>query len=189
MDVLTKLNWMDLAILVLIAGGIFAGWIQGTVRHFLDALAVLLAFIIASQLKHPLAAMLSGAWTAFTPGLRELIIYLVLFVALTIGAWLLVSAFYRRTPLPIGRQADELIGAILGFVAAAISVVFFYVVLASFFRNASSASIADAGWLANLYDGLNSSLLVGWLRALVIPTAGFLARPFVPAEIAALLRR
>jgi hypothetical protein len=41
--------------------------------------------------------------------------------------------------------------------------------------------------VAGYYDALNSSLIVQFFRETLIPTAGFLARPFVPDEIARLL--
>jgi hypothetical protein len=56
-------------------------------------------------------------------------------------------------------------------------------VLDSFFLTGNDTG----GWVAALYDALNSSLIVEFLREVVIPTAGFLARPFVPEDVARLL--
>ena len=63
----------------------------------LNALVVVVAFVIASQLRDPLYDVLSF-WQAFTAELRVLIIFLVLFIGLVIGGWFVVRAFYRRTP-------------------------------------------------------------------------------------------
>jgi len=41
--------------------------------------------------------------------------------------------------------------------------------------------------VSSYYDALNDSVLVQFFRETIIPTAGFLARPFVPGEIADLL--
>jgi hypothetical protein len=41
--------------------------------------------------------------------------------------------------------------------------------------------------VAGLYDVLNGSIIVQFFRESIIPTAGLLARPFVPDEIARLL--
>jgi hypothetical protein len=56
-------------------------------------------------------------------------------------------------------------------------------VLDSFFLGGGEA----AGWLGGYYDELNSSLIIGFFRDTIIPVAGFVMRPFVPDEIAALL--
>lgn len=48
--------------------------------------------------------------------------------------------------------------------------------------------LADAtGPVGAYYNALDDSLIVGFLRETVIPGVGFVARPFVPREIAQLL--
>lgn len=188
MEGLAQLSWMDLAIVALLAGGIFIGYTQGMIRYVLNALAVLVAFVLASQLKGPLFEIL-GFWTAFTPELRELLLFILLFVALMIGGWFAIRAFYRRTRLPIIQQADEVGGALFGLLFVALVLTFHLVVLDSFFEAARETDIATAGPLKGYYDAMNSSLIVQFLRDSLIPTVGSLARPFVPREIATLLSR
>ena len=72
----------------------------------------------------------------------------------------------------------------LGLIFAALVLTFQLVVFDSFFM----AGNQTGGWVASYYNALNDSLIVGFLRETVIPTAGFLARPFVPEEIASLLQ-
>lgn len=186
MEFLSQLSPIDLFIVVLLAGGVFAGFTQGLIRYALNALVVVVAFVIASQLKRPLFDML-GFWEAFPDALREQIIFLVLFVGLVIGGWFIVRAFYKRTRLPIARQLDELGGAVLGLLFAALSIVFLLVVMDSFFQTASESAIADAGWLEGFYRAMNGSVLVDFFRSTLIPTFGWVARPLVPREIADLL--
>ena len=57
------------------------------------------------------------------------------------------------------------------------------VILDSFFLEGGEGP----GWLTAYYDGLNSSLIIGFFRDNVIPIVGFVMRPFLPDEIAALL--
>jgi uncharacterized membrane protein required for colicin V production len=184
----SQLSPIDLFIVAILAAGVFAGFTQGIIRYALNAVVVLVAFVIASQLKGPLFDLL-GAWRAFTPSLREQIIFLVLFVGLVIGGWFLVRAMYKRTRLPIARQLDELGGAVLGLLFAALVIVFLLVVMDNFFLTASEGEAAGAGPLKGFYDAMDSSVLVQFFRDVLIPTAGFLARPFVPSDIAQLLER
>lgn len=187
MELIGRLNWVDVALVILLALAVFIGYMQGILRYVLSAIVVIVAFVVASQLKGPLTASL-GFWTPTTPELKELWIFLFLFFAFVIGGWFVVRVFYRRTRLPIVRQLDEIGGALLGLLFAVLVIGFHVVVLDSFFRLASGDEIGRSGWLRDYYGALNDSVLVGFVRDTLIPVAGFLARPFVPPEIAALLQ-
>ena len=186
MEFVTKLGPIDLFIIVLLAVGIFAGFTQGLIRYAFNIVVVILAFIIASQLRDPMFNLLSF-WEAFSPDLRRQIIFLLLFVGLTIGGWFLVRVFWRGTRLPIAKQLDELGGAVLGLLFAALSIVMSLVVMDTFFRTASDSAVAGAGPLRGLYDAMDGSVLVDFFRSTLIPTLGQIARPFVPADIARFL--
>jgi len=181
-ELLAELSWFDLVIIGLLAGGVFIGFTQGMIRYVLNAAAVVVAFVLASQLRDPVFDLLRF-WGAFTPAGRELLIFWILFLGFTIAGWFAIRALYHRTRLPIVRQLDEIGGAIFGLLFVALYLTFQLVVLDSFFLTGNDTG----GWVAGLYDALNSSLIVDFLREVVIPTAGFLARPFVPEEIARLL--
>ena len=182
MELLTRLSWVDLLIIVILAGGAFAGFTQGMIRYVLNALAVIVAFVLAAQLKGPLVDLL-GFWRAFTPEGRELLIFILLFVGFVIAGFLAIRGLYHRTRLPIIRQLDEIGGAIFGLIFAALVLTFQLLVYDSFFR----AGGETAGWVASYYQALNDSLIIAFFRETLVPTAGFLARPFVPSEIADLL--
>lgn len=182
MELLSELSWVDLVIIVVLAAGVFVGFTQGMIRYVLNAAAVLVAFVLASQLKGPIFELLRF-WGAFTPGGRELLIFVILFFGFVIAAWFTIRALYHRTRLPIIRQLDEIGGAIFGLIFVALLLTFQLVVLDTFFLGGNDTG----GWVAGYYDALNSSLLIQFMRETVIPTAGFLARPFVPDEVARFL--
>ena len=182
MDVLARLSWFDLVIIIILAAGVFAGFTQGMIRYVLNALAVIVAFVLAAQLKGPVVDLL-GSWRAFTPEGRELLIFVLLFFGFVIAGFFAIRALYHRTRLPIIRQLDEIGGAIFGLIFAALVLTFQLLVFDSFFR----AGGETGGWVAAWYEILNDSLIIQFFRDTLIPTAGFLARPFVPEEIADLL--
>ena len=93
MEVLTKLGPIDLFIIILLALGVFAGFTAGLVRYGLNIVVVIVAFIIASQLRVPLYNVLSF-WHAFTQDLREQLLFLGLFLVLAISGWFMVRSFY-----------------------------------------------------------------------------------------------
>jgi uncharacterized membrane protein required for colicin V production len=181
-ELFRELSWVDLAIILVLAIGVFVGFTQGTIVYVLNSLALLVAFVVAAQLRGPILDLL-GFWTAFGPEGRGLLIFVILFFGLTITAWFLIWATYRRTRLPIAKQIDEVGGAILGLLYVALLISLHLVVLDSFFRGGGEAE----GWLGGYYDQLNGSLIVGFFRDTIVPVAGFVMRPFVPDEIAALL--
>ncbi len=182
MELLEQLSWVDLVIIGILAAGVFAGFTQGMIRYVLNAIAVLVAFVLASQLKGPVVDLL-GFWRMFSPGGRELLIFMVLFIGFVIAGFFAIRAFYKRTRLPVAKQLDEIGGAIFGLIFAAMFLTFQLLVLDSFFK----AGGEPVGWVGSYYDALNESLLISYFRETLIPTAGFLARPFVPREIADLL--
>lgn len=183
MEFLQKLGPIDLLIVASLAAGVFAGFMQGMVRYALNIVVVIVAFIVAGLLRGPFDGILSG-WNVFGPELREQLVFLILFVGLTIGGWFIVRVFWRGTRLPVAKQLDEIGGAVLGLVFAAFSIVMTMVVMDTFFRSAPDAAVGAAGPLKGFYDAMDSSVLVDFFRATLIPTLGQLARPFVPSEIA-----
>jgi uncharacterized membrane protein required for colicin V production len=180
-EVLSRLSWMDLLVIGLLAGGVFVGYTQGLIRYVLNAVVVLIAFVVAAQLRDPLIDVLRF-WTAFTPEVRELLVFLVLFIGLVVGGWFLVRAFYKQTRLPIVKQLDEIGGAIFGLIFAALVISLQLVILDTLYD--VPAQEEGAGILKGWYDGLNSSLIIGFFRDTLIPAAGVVLRPFVPREIA-----
>lgn len=189
MDILSELNFIDLLIIVALAAGAFAGFTQGMIRYILSWVAIIVAFIVAAQLKEPMTEVL-GFWKAFTPELREFYVFIVLFIGLTIAGWFLVRAFYKTTRLPIVKQVDEIGGAILGVLFAATFIVMQLIVFDSLFRgNVVGEGIiaSQVAGLKSYYDALNDSVLVEFFRTTIIPAVGFIARPFVPEEIARFL--
>lgn len=183
MEFLRQLSVMDLFIVLVLAAGVFAGFTQGLIRYALNVVVVLVAFVIASLLERPLYNAL-GFWEAFNPLLREQILFLVLFIGLVVGGWFVVRALYQRTRLPIARQLDELGGAVLGLLWAALFIGFLVVVMDTFFRTAPESITERAGIIKGLYEALDSSALVELFRDTLVPAFGYLARPFVPSSIA-----
>ena len=147
MELLERLSWIDLVIIGILAGGVFAGFTQGMIRYALNSLAVIVAFVLASQLKGPVVDLLRF-WRAFTPEGRELIIYVILYFGFVIAGFFAVRAFVQRTRLPIVKQVDEIGGAVFGLLFVALVLTFHLVVLDSFFLGGGETG----GWLNSYYE-------------------------------------
>ena len=184
MDLLGQLTWFDLVIIIALIVGVFVGFTQGMIRYVLNCVAVLVAFVLAAQLKGPLMDLL-GFWRAFTPQGRELLIFNLLFIGFVVAGWFVIRALYHRTRLPIIRQLDEIGGAIFGLLWVALLITFHLVVYDSY----TAAGGEPVGFVGSYIEAMNASVLVQYFREILIPTAGFLVRPFVPSEIADLLAK
>jgi uncharacterized membrane protein required for colicin V production len=181
-ELLSRLTWFDLAIIFVLAGAVFAGFMQGMIRYVLNSIAVIVAFILAAQLKGPVVELLRF-WEAFGPEGKELLVFILLFVGFVVGGFFAIRALYHRTRLPIVRQLDEIGGAIFGLLFAALVLSFQLVVYDSFFKGGGETG----GWVASYYQAMDDSVIIGFFRETIIPVAGYVARPFVPDEIARLL--
>lgn len=178
MELLSQLTWVDLAIIAILAGGVFAGFTQGVMRYILNSVAVLIAFVLASQLAVPLVDLL-GFWEAFTPAGRQFLVFNVLFYGFVIAGFLIVRAAYKRTRLPIMRQLDEIGGAIFALVWVVLIICFGLIIMDSFFEGGGQTG----GWVNSLYEALNDSVIIQFFRDAILPIVGFLVRPFVPEDL------
>jgi uncharacterized membrane protein required for colicin V production len=177
-ELLSQLTWVDLAIIAILAGGVFAGFTQGMIRYVLNSVAVLIAFVLASQLTVPLVDLL-GFWEAFTPEGREFLVFNVLFFGFVVIGFFVIRAFYSRTRLPIVRQLDEIGGAIFGLVWTVLIICFALIIMDAFFEGGGQTG----GWVASLYESLNESVIIQFFRDTILPFVGFLVRPFVPEDL------
>lgn len=183
-DMIGQLTWLDLVIILALVVGVFVGFTQGMIRYVLNCVAVIVAFVLSAQLKGPILDLL-GFWRAFSPAGRQLLVFIILFVLFVVVGFIVIRALYRRTRLPIWRQLDELGGAIFGLLFVALVITFHLLVYDSYFIVGDEAA---GGWVQAYYETLNESVLVQFFRDTIVPSAGFMARPFVPSDIADLLR-
>lgn len=188
MEIIGQFTVTDLVVLVTLAGGVLAGFQQGMLRYLLNGVVVIVAFILASQLKGPIADTIGSFWDFGSPNQQELWFFIGLFAVGVIGGFLLVRLFYRQTRLPIIRQIDEIGGAILGLLWVAILYSFSLVLLDSYFLTAPEAPTEAATVLGPIYEALNNSVILGWFRDVLVPILGFIVGPFIPDELEPFIR-
>lgn len=186
MEFLSNLSPMDIFVVAALTAGVFFGFTQGLVRYAINAVMVLVAFVVAAQLERPLFDLLSF-WTYFTPALREELIFLFLYIALLVAGWFVARAIGRGTEIGLPRQLDELGGAIMGIIWVVLIITFLMVVMDTFFLTASDNDIASAGIIHGFWQAMNSSALVQLFQDIVLPTVGYLVSFVVPSDTAVFL--
>jgi uncharacterized membrane protein required for colicin V production len=185
-EFISDLQLIDLFVVLCLAAGVFAGFTQGIIRTLLNCVVVLVAFVAASILRDPLFELLTF-WQAFTPELRQEIVYLVLFIGVLIGGWFAVRAIWRRSRLPVPKSLDEIGGAILGVLFVAMVITFLMVVLDAFFLTAPDAAAVGAGLIRDFYRAMDASVLVDFFQTALLPAFGLILSPLLPDDIADLL--
>jgi len=109
------LNWLDVAVVIILAFFVFHGSQRGLVRTLLDCLAVLLAIFAASQIYKMLS-------TGIMPALRSpdkvpyVITFAALWLALYLALDLLISALQKFVKVSFIPVVENLLGGLLGFV-------------------------------------------------------------------------
>ena len=193
MDIFRSITWADLLVVLMLAVGALAGFTQGLLRAFMACFAVLAAFVVASQLKASLASALTF-WTAFNAEVREVVGFVVLYLLIALALWLAINIAGRGARLPVARQVNEISGSLFGVAAAALTAVFLVVALSSHYAQPAhvvddGATSGEAPALRNFYVTLRDSAIVRALSGGLVPTAGQLARPFVPDDVAEVIAR
>ena len=190
LDFISALTWADILVVLVLALGALLGYMQGILQYTLGWVAVIVSFVLASWMKGPVTGAL-GFWTQFDEPHREVIVFLVLYVAAIIASWVLIGTLIRGTVLPIHRTVNEIVGAICGVVFGALALVFFTAALGSLFGQPGGVGLEsegrDADALRGLYVALDGSLVLDALRAVFIPTAGWVARFLVPEDVRPIL--
>ena len=119
--------------------------------------------------------------------LRPFIGFLTVFVASSIAFALVIQGFYQPQPLfKKARFADEIIGALLGLVQAAVILGAFIIILDSFFRIPGLATDPqELPFLRTIWEALDPTKFAELFRQTLIPALIALTGLFIPETIKA----
>jgi membrane protein required for colicin V production len=159
------MNWVDIVIIVLVAGFGFLGWRNGVIRWAFTVAGVIAGVVLAGQFYDELAPVM-----AFTDseGIRKVVAFAAVFIAVMIGAWLIARILRTVLKVLLLGWVDSLAGLALGVVGGAL---------------AASALLTAFGVVpvGSLQDAVASSTLAEPL----LRSTGFI-RAFLPAEFDAI---
>lgn len=166
---------IDLVLILFFMGFFVLGFAQGTIRRLIGLAAILFSFFFAANLSEPLGEYLGANWTQFPRQYAYMIGFGTVFIAAALAFALVVQGFYRPQPLfKKARFADELIGALLGIVQAAVILGATVIILDTFFRIPGiPADPQELPLLRELWTALDGSQIVRGFRDTIIP--GFIA--------------
>ncbi len=116
------MNALDIALCVLLAIGLVAGFARGMVRIVIGILSLVVAFALASRYQDPIAAVLTARHVAATPA--RIGAYVLVFLATMIAGGLVAFVVGKILKLAMLSWADRIAGAALGLLAAMLAAAF-----------------------------------------------------------------
>ena len=184
---LSGVNTVDLLLVLYFMSFFILGFAQGTIRRLLGLGSILFSFLLAANLAPPLGEFLGTNWTQFPRAYSYMVGFLTVFVALSIAFALVIQGFYQPQPLfKKARFADEIIGALLGLVQAAVILGAFIIILDSFFRIPGLATDPqELPFLRTIWEALDPTKFAELFRETLIPALIALTGLFIPETIKA----
>ena len=184
---LSRVNTVDLLLVLYFMGFFILGFAQGTLRRLLGLGAILFSFLLAANLAAPLGEFLGANWTQFPREYSYMVGFLMVFVASSVAFALIVQGFYQPQPLfQKARFADEIIGGLLGLVQAAVILGAFIIILDSFFRIPGLATDPqELPFLRTIWEALDPTKFAILFRDTLIPAFFALTGLFIPENIKA----
>lgn len=178
---IASLTPADIVILVILLTAFVVGWIQGVIRQLLGLGAFVAAFVLAANLRNPLADFLSRNWTFFAPEFNAMVALLALWIAIGVTLTIAIQMFYRRVPI-VSRFSwiDELLGGLLGAAVAALVVGLVVIALDTFYRVSGVPGQNDVEWMRRLWQALDDSAIVEIYRQTLIPGVVAVLKPLLP---------
>ncbi|HET9084730.1 MAG TPA: CvpA family protein [Candidatus Limnocylindrales bacterium] len=163
------------------------GFAQGTIRRLIGIASILFSFLLAANLADPLSEFLKANWRDQNPEYSYMVGFLTVFVAASVAFAIVIQGFYKPQPLfEKARFVDELIGGVLGVIQAGIILGAFVVILDSYYRLNAPPRDTELQFLRDFWTFLDSSQIVDFFRATLIPLFFTLFGFLVPDKIEAM---
>ncbi len=187
---ITSQTLFDILFLLLLLGALVLGFVQGAIRRLLGIVSLVLAFLIAVNLRDPLGAFLAKNWTQFPTEYSYMLAFLGLFVLGAVLLTILIQGFYHRSLIRNSQALDEIVGAVLGVLQAILLVGLLGIILDSYFKVPGAPHTSgELGFLRSLYEAWDGSEVALVYRDVLIPAFLSLVGWLVPDAIEALYRR
>ena len=180
-----NLNLFDLLVAFFVFGFFVAGFIQGTVRRLIGLGILVVASLLAINLRDPFGSWLAGYWVQFPKAYSTMLAFGASFIVIYLAGSILVQVFYRRTTLfKRSTLADEVIGGLLGILQSVLLVGILITILDSFYRIPGvEPSSNELGILHDIYRAYDPSQTAIIFRDTLIPAFLALFAWITPAAL------
>jgi uncharacterized membrane protein required for colicin V production len=177
----------DLGILIGLGVFFFLGVAQGAIRRLIGILSMLLAFMVAANLRDPLGGFFADNWRQFNSDYNKLLAFVIVFVVVAFASSLITQGAYKRTDLSAQHPIiDDIVGGLLGL-AQAMMLLLFIVIIVNSYIIPDPAPSGDVTYLHDAQNMLvNHSYIAVFMAQHVAPGFVHLVSFLLPADLVTL---
>ena len=174
---------VDLAILVGLGVFFFLGVMQGAIRRLIGIGSMLVAFLIAGNLREPAGNFLADNWTQFDRDYNKLLAFVIVFVVVAVLSSIVTQGFYKRADISAQHPIlDDIIGGLLGLLQGVLLLLYIVIILNSFIL--PPAHSGDVTYLRDAQDMIvNQSHISSWLNDHVAPVFMHIVSFLLPSDL------
>jgi membrane protein required for colicin V production len=185
-DFLKGAPLVDIAIVVWFFVWFVLGFMQGVIRRALGILSIVLAFMVAANLRDPVGDNLNQNWHQFSLDYNKLLAFTIFFVIGTVVSSVLIQGFYKRTDISADHPVvDDIIGGVLGLAQGLVLLLFAIVILNS--STLPPAQPGDVSQLRYVQDMIvNQSHIADALRTTIVPVVMHIMSFILPSDLVSL---
>jgi uncharacterized membrane protein required for colicin V production len=180
---ITSAPLADLGILFFLALFLIAGVMQGPIRRLLGMAVMVVAFLVAANVRDSAGDFLNDNWRQFDLGYNRLLAFALIFGAISIFGVVAVELSYSRVEL-LARHpvVDDVAGGVVGVLEGLLLLVLLVMILGSF-----SLPLERPGDVTQVRSAqdllLHQSHIGGWIRDSVAPIFVHVLSLLLPSDL------
>ncbi|MBI2763435.1 MAG: CvpA family protein [Chloroflexi bacterium] len=185
---ITSIKGVDLLVFFVLFALFVLGYMQGVIRRLLGIGSILLALLIAAQIRTPLGDFLTANWTQYSPQYDHMIAFGSVFVAGVVGSTIALQLFFKPMPLFANYPVlDEILGGMLGLVQGALILAAFFLITDPFFVVVGAgAQNNEFPFIRQIYEALQGTVTADVVRNQVIPFFLLFFGALFPSDVTSL---
>jgi uncharacterized membrane protein required for colicin V production len=177
---------IDLGLLLGLTAFFFLGVVQGAIRRLLGIASMLVAFVLAANLRNPVGDFLAGNWTQFDLGYNRLLAFGIVFAAGSVAASITIQGFYKRQDLSTEHPiADDIVGGLLGLLQGIVVLTMLVIIF-----NSYTLPAPHTGDVTQVRDAQNliihDSNIAGADKDFLVPPLVRVLSPLLPGDLVTL---
>jgi uncharacterized membrane protein required for colicin V production len=184
-DAITNIAAVDLLVFFGLFAMFILGFMQGIVRRLLGIASILIALIVAAQIRAPLGDFLARNWTQYPAEYNHMIAFGTVFLAISIGATVAIQLFYR--PVPLFHQypvIDEILGGVLGVLQGLLILCAFFIITDPFYQGIGQTYTGlEFPFIHQIHDAFDDSITSAVIRDRIVPSILLVFGFVFPADV------
>ncbi len=174
---------VDLAVLLALFAFLVLGVAQGAIRRILGITSIVLAFLMAANLRDLVGDNLAQNWHQFDPGYNRLLAFVIVFVVGSVASSILIQGFYKRTEINANHPiVDDLVGGLLGLIQGVLLLIMVVIILNSYIL--PSPHSGDVSQLRDAQDLIvRQSHIAAGIRDVIVPPVVHILSLVLPSDL------